>query len=181
LVSRLAEARFGDFWAFQYGCGRQTLHELAKAFAHSLLTLGGQPVHLVGHSLGGLVIRYAVQHFDVAGLSVALIATPNRGSRLAYLGVGALAGQLRPGSAVLRGLAHRQPARVLPWTAYYSPTDVVVPPSSAVLDGRGQDVVNVGIDGRGHLSILRSKTLADDLAARMHDAVAQRATVQRAA
>lgn len=53
---------------------------------HALDTDGG-PLHLVGHSFGGLVIRSYLAHAEVTGLGrCVLIGTPNRGSRLADIG-----------------------------------------------------------------------------------------------
>jgi pimeloyl-ACP methyl ester carboxylesterase len=66
-----------------------SLAECRDALARKLdsLETGGEPIHLVGHSFGGLVIRALLAKKTVPPLGrCVLIGTPNRGSRLADLG-----------------------------------------------------------------------------------------------
>lgn len=172
LLHRLRAAGFTDLHCLSYGCAGHTVARLATELAQrTSAALGGEPAHLIGHSLGGVLIRFAVERLRLPARSVTLIATPNRGARLAYLGLGPLAAELRPGSAPLRMLADPVDRLRAPWTAYYSRSDLVVPPHSAVLEGDATFVSNVHIDGQGHLSIVRSPALAEDLLIRLcrHD------------
>lgn len=45
----------------------------------------GEPVHIIGHSMGGLDARYAVSRLGLAGLvkSISTVSTPHRGSAIA--------------------------------------------------------------------------------------------------
>src|SRR3712207_169887 len=68
---------------------------------------GYERVHVVGHSLGGLLARYHVQRQggDQHVESLVTLGTPHQGSVLAHLLPTPLVRQLRPGSAVLQELA----------------------------------------------------------------------------
>lgn len=53
---------------------------------------GGGPVHLIGHSMGGLDCRYMISKLDMAGRvrSLTTVGTPHRGSPVADWGVSRL-------------------------------------------------------------------------------------------
>ncbi len=130
---------------------------------------GTSTVHLVGHSLGGLVIRYAV---CVLGLeprvdTVITVATPHRGSRVAWLALGTAAGQCRPNSAVLRRMRAADPPGETRWIAYYADGDGLVPASSAAIGFVDLGAENVLVTNENHLSILFSPRLATDISTRL--------------
>jgi triacylglycerol lipase len=135
---------------------------------------GTARVHLVGHSLGGLIIRYAV---CVLGLDPVVdtaitVATPHRGSRLGWLGLGTAAGQCRPNSAVLRRMHGADRPAETRWIAYYSDRDHLVPASSAMIGFGGLGAENVLVQNEDHMSILFSPRLARDISSRLATAVA---------
>src|SRR5439155_5759941 len=67
---------------------------------------GTDRIHIVGHSLGGIVGRYAVQLGGLEGVEVCItIGSPHHGTPMARFGLGVTARQLRPGSDVLRRLS----------------------------------------------------------------------------
>ena len=82
LRNRLASAGFAPS-TFRYPSTQASLAEVSAAFAAHLRALGG-PVHVVGHSLGGLVVLEA---FDTQGElppgRVVLLGSPVQGSRAA--------------------------------------------------------------------------------------------------
>jgi pimeloyl-ACP methyl ester carboxylesterase len=127
---------------------RKTCHEAMEA-------AGSSHVHLVGHSLGGVVVRYAVQRLGLANdvRTAVTVAAPHRGTPLAALGLGQLAWNLRPGSLILQSLDRGAGAGGVRWVAYYSDCDLVVRPESARLD---RTALNVAVPGVGHLGILRA-------------------------
>jgi triacylglycerol lipase len=57
-----------------------------------------EPVHLIGHSLGGLDSRYMISRLDMAGrvLTLTTLGTPHRGTPFADWGLRRLARLLRP-------------------------------------------------------------------------------------
>lgn len=65
-----------------------SIDEIAAVFAARLRALGAQPVAVVGHSMGGLVARAAIENprLDPGNVrKLVLIGTPNAGSSLAGL------------------------------------------------------------------------------------------------
>jgi pimeloyl-ACP methyl ester carboxylesterase len=130
---------------------------------------GSSRVHLVGHSLGGLIIRYAVcvLRLDPLVDTAITVATPHRGSRLAWLALGTAAGQCRPNSAALRRMQAADPPSETRWIAYYADRDLLVPISSAAIGFVDLGAENVLLTNESHLSILFSPRLAADISARL--------------
>jgi len=169
VVRRLSGAGVTDLRLARYDAFRLSVADVASrlvdlAYA-AMEDAGSRAVHLVGHSLGGLVARYAVQcrGLDHHAVTVATIATPHRGSRFAHIGWGASAADLRPGSAALAELESALPSTAVRWVTYYSTADLVAPPSTAMLCNPAFDATNVHVPNVGHLSIVRSPMLADSL------------------
>lgn len=87
----LEQAGFGRVDALNYNPLSDDIPGLAErcaARAESLEDRCGVPrVHLVGHSLGGLIARHAVQVLGLGGVDVCVtIASPHGGVRLARYG-----------------------------------------------------------------------------------------------
>ena len=129
---------------------------------------GHERVHVVGHSLGGLLARYHVQRQggDRHVESLVTLGTPHQGSVLAHLLPTPLVRQLRPGSAVLRELAAPAPGVLTPVTAVYSDLDqVVVPTNAARCDHPDLQARNVLVRGVGHMSLPFHRGVLDEVAA----------------
>jgi hypothetical protein len=129
---------------------------------------GHDRVHVVGHSLGGLIARYHVQrqggHRRVD--SLVTLGTPHKGSVWAHVLPTPLVRQLRPGSPVLRELAEPAPGCDTRVTAVYSDLDqMVVPTSSGRCDHPDLDARNVLVRGVGHMSLPRCRSVVDEIAA----------------
>lgn len=117
---------------------------------------GYERVHVVGHSMGGLVARYYVQRLagDERVHTLATLGTPHAGTLAAYLMAGRAVAQLRPGSPVVRELALPAPGCRTRFVCVWSDLDaMVVPRSSACLDHPDLRVRNVFVRGVGHLSL----------------------------
>jgi pimeloyl-ACP methyl ester carboxylesterase len=128
---------------------------------------GHERVHVVGHSLGGLLARYHVQRQggDQHVESLVTLGTPHQGSLLAHLLPTPLVRQLRPGSAVLRELAEPAPGVRTPVTAVYSDLDqVVVPTSAGRCDHPDLQARNVLVRGVGHMSLPFHRSVLDEVA-----------------
>ena len=68
------------------------------------------PVHLVGHSMGGLIARAYLRRYGWDGIgAVVTLGTPHRGTPQAWLGPGPAARQMYPDSDWLRRLAGEEP------------------------------------------------------------------------
>lgn len=115
-----------------------------------LADTGAERLILVGHSMGGLVARAYLQRFGEARVAALLtLGTPHQGSRLAYLGCGENARQMRPGSPWLQALAT---PTVATWLIYSRHDNYVTPQSNLTLPG----VPGQALDGLGHVAMLLS-------------------------
>ena len=117
---------------------------------------GYERVHVVGHSMGGLVARYYVQRLggDARVHTLATLGTPHAGTRAAHLMPGRAVAQLRPGSAVLTELAEPAPGCRTRFVCVWSDLDaMVVPKRSASLEHPDLRARNVFVRGVGHLSL----------------------------
>lgn len=173
LHDRLAAAGFVNLHAMLYNPLTSDLPGIAARLTAdceaACRDAGVDRVHVVGHSLGGVVLRYAVarlglgRHLDV-GMT---IASPHGGAPVARLGRGAVAVDLRPGSALLRELAAAPSPAEVRWVCYWSDADHVVAPSSARLSSTEPGALDVHVPEQGHLSILRAPALLADAVERL--------------
>jgi predicted alpha/beta hydrolase family esterase len=163
LERELRRAGFTNVHAAAYNAMTTNLDDIARrlvAQCHEAMeTAGADHLHLVGHSLGGVVVRYAVHRLGLArhvGTAVT-VAAPHRGTHVASFGCGRVARALRPGSPVLEDLERPRDGVSVQWVAYYSDRDLVVSPDSARLDEDRSRTVNVAVPGAGHLGVLRAQ------------------------
>jgi hypothetical protein len=129
---------------------------------------GHERVHVVGHSLGGLIARYHVQRQggDRRVEQLVTLGTPHQGSVLAHLLPTPLVRQLRPGSPVLRELAEPAGGVRTPVTAIYSDLDqVIIPTTAGRCDHPDLQVRNVLVRGVGHTSLPFHRGVLDEVAA----------------
>jgi pimeloyl-ACP methyl ester carboxylesterase len=138
--------------------------ELTHQALRALAASGAPRVHLVGHSLGGLIVRCALD--GSAALSAqtgcaVTIASPHRGAHLARIAPGRCARIMHQGPRSLRPAVNAPcPIR---WLAYYSDGDRVVTPASARLDDPRYGAANLLISGSSHLTICRDVRLIRSL------------------
>lgn len=142
---------------------RQCIEQLRNA-------TGAEQVHLVGHSMGGIIARNFIQLRDGAPqvANCVTLGSPHRGSKLAPFAVSGLGRSLLPGSQLLTGLnAAPLPAGVR-FTAIYSRHDnIIVPMENARLDG----AENVELPGIGHTAMLFSPRAAKAVATALKSGV----------
>ncbi|WP_336028082.1 lipase family alpha/beta hydrolase [Geodermatophilus sp. FMUSA9-8] len=129
---------------------------------------GHDRVHVVGHSLGGLIARHYVQ-LQGGGRrveSLTTLGTPHGGSVLAHLLPTPMVRQLRPGSAVLEELAAPAPHWDTRMTAVYSDLDqLVIPTRNGRCDHPDLRARNVLVRGLGHITLPFSRVVVDEVAA----------------
>ena len=135
LQDHLRRAGFSSVHTLNYNPWRHDIPQLAARLAERVAQVkaitGAERVHVVGHSLGGLIIRWYVQELggDLDVNTAVTIASPHEGSQLALFPVpGRTAHELRPGSWVIRRLADGARASDVRWIAYYSNLDMLVSP-----------------------------------------------------
>ena len=181
LRDALTQAGFGHLIALRYNAFRSDIHEVADWLvdqAHrSMQTAGAESVHLIGHSMGGLVVRDAVQNRGLADRTstAVTIATPHAGSRLARFVPGPSARQMRPGSDFLAALAHRHGSSRTRWVTVHGGADRVVPVEFGELDVADCGVLTVRESAAGHGSIARHPQVISAIAAELMRSEAQAA------
>lgn len=117
---------------------------------------GADRVHVVGHSLGGLIARYYVQRLggDEAVHTLVTLGAPHGGTAAAYLLPTPLARQLQPGSDLLAELAEPAPSCRTRFLVVWSRMDqLVVPQRNARLEHPDLRVDTLRLPDVGHLSL----------------------------
>jgi len=128
---------------------------------------GAHKVHLVGHSLGGIVARYYIQMLGGSDRvhTCVTLGSPHLGTYAAFIGRGRAAKQLRPGSPTIAALetsAHEMPTR---FVSFYSNLDgMVLPPGNAKITPPVLRARNILVKDLGHMSLLVSKPLLRSVA-----------------
>lgn len=175
LSAALRRAGFTSIHTFNYNPLRHDVTAVADHLAQRIALVqavtGAERVHAVGHSMGGIVLRWYVQELggdETIGTAVTL-ASPHAGTLAAFAGGGRTA-SLRPNSAVIRQLTeHARPSSVR-WVSFYGDHDMLVQPTiSGRLDVEALQARNVLVPGMGHMGILMSRNIVaevvDELAA----------------
>ncbi len=117
---------------------------------------GADKVHIVGHSLGGVIARYYVQRLGGAAAvdTLVTLGSPHQGTLTAYLLPTPLARQLRPGSPTLAQLQRRAPGCSTRFLVVWSRMDeMIVPQRNARLVHPDLDVEQLALSDVGHLSL----------------------------
>lgn len=117
---------------------------------------GYERVHVVGHSLGGLVARYYVQRLggDARVHTLVTLGSPHDGTLPAYALPHPLVRQMRPGSDLVRELCEPAPACRTRFVAVWSDLDqMIVPSRSAQVVHPDLSARNVFVRGVGHMSL----------------------------
>lgn len=127
---------------------------------------GYDRIHVIGHSMGGLIARYYVTRLggDQHVHTLVTLGTPHQGSYFAYLWDNGLTRQLRPGSGLMRELAAPVKDCQTRFLVYSSDLDqVVVPQRNAALHHPDLDVHNVVLHGVGHMSLPITNTVVHSI------------------
>jgi triacylglycerol esterase/lipase EstA (alpha/beta hydrolase family) len=132
---------------------------VAEAVDQARQQTGSTRVHLIGHSMGGILARSYVQlEGGASGIASCItIGTPHAGTKLAPFAVSKLGRSLLPGSDLLQRLnAAPLPGQVA-FTAIYSRHDnIIVPMENARMSGAS----NIEMSGMGHTTMLFSRQVA---------------------
>ncbi|MFN7505148.1 MAG: esterase/lipase family protein, partial [Limnobacter sp.] len=150
-----------------------SVHDMARDFGYYMDTVLQQAecenanTYLVGHSMGGLIVRKAMStrwhsHSQVQHLFT--LASPNNGTRMAHFGLGDCAIDMLPNSNFLNELneeddAHRQKM-----------SSVIAIPDALILHHRFahlEGAANHVIDRTGHMALLDEPRLIQLLKEKM--------------
>jgi hypothetical protein len=129
---------------------------LAKEVETLVAETGYERIHVIGHSLGGLIARYYVTRLagDARVHTLVTLGTPHAGTFNAYALPSNLCRQLRPGSALMRELGAAVPSCKTRFVVYWSDLDqMVFPQRNAKLTHPDLTVHNIEIHATGHMSL----------------------------
>jgi pimeloyl-ACP methyl ester carboxylesterase len=168
--------------AFNYSPRASSVEELAERLTETVADLlaatGADKVHLVGHSLGGLVIAQALtdqwlaRHVDL----VVTIGSPFGGSPWAdLLPVSSLVRSMRSRSPLLRRLAAAPIPAGVRWLVFASTLDAIVPAERAI--PAHPQATRHTIEATGHSGML----LHPDVITRIVAAISWRGALARSA
>jgi triacylglycerol lipase len=159
----LRKRGFGVVYALNYsvltaltGDVRSAARELGREVERICEATSSDHVHVVGHSLGGLVARYYVQQLggDARVHTLVTLGTPHHGTMAAYLLPTPVLRQLRPDSDLVSELAAPSPGCRTRFFAIWSELDqLIVPQRNARLDHPDLLVTNLRFGDLGHLSL----------------------------
>jgi hypothetical protein len=129
---------------------------LAEEVEALVAETGYEKVHVIGHSLGGLIARYYITRLggDVRVDTLVTLGTPHGGTYNAYALPSHLCRQLRPGSELMSELSAPVPGCKTRFVAYWSDLDqMVFPQRNAKLNHADLTVQNIEIHASGHMSL----------------------------
>ena len=151
---------FGRVLAMNYSPLTADVREAAARLAEEVELLvaetGYERIHVVGHSLGGLIARYYVTRLggDARVHTLVTLGTPHQGTYTAYAWPSRLTRQLRPGSSLMRELAEPAPGCRTRFVVFWSDLDqMVFPQRHASLPHRDLTARNIRLHGVGHMSL----------------------------
>jgi pimeloyl-ACP methyl ester carboxylesterase len=160
LRRRLRGRGFGRVVALNYSPMTNDIRTAARSLSGAVEELvartGYERIHVVGHSLGGLIARYYVQCLggDERVHTLVTLGTPHEGTLPARLLPVHLGRQLTPGSDLFAELAQPAAGCRTRFVAYWSDLDqLVLPHENARLEHPDLSARNVLVRGRGHMSI----------------------------
>lgn len=159
----LRKRGFGIVYGINYsvltaltGDVRSAAREFGREIERICEATSSEQVHVVGHSLGGLIARYYVQRLggDSRVHTLVSLGTPHHGTMAAYLLPSPLLRQLRPDSDVIAELTEPAPGCRTRFVAVWSELDqLIVPQRNARLDHPDLLVTNLHLSNVGHLSL----------------------------
>ena len=152
-----------DYGLLTHNIPHAAVH-LGEAIEELAASTGYERVHVIGHSLGGLIARYYVQRLggDRHVHTLITLGTPHQGTQLAWaVPLLPLVRQLAPSSSLIQELAEPAAECRTRFLAFYSDIDhLIVPSRNARLDHPDLNVRNIPVRGVGHLSMPNNGRIA---------------------
>ena len=151
---------FGHMTTMNYsiltGDVRVAAAQLAEEIEAIVAETGYERIHVVGHSMGGLIARYYVTRLggDERVHTLVTLGSPHHGTYLAYAWNSRIMQQLRPGSPLMQELEQPVESCRTRFLCYWSDIDqLMFPQRTAALEHPDLNVTNVEMHGVGHMSL----------------------------
>lgn len=174
LSAALRRAGFTSIHTFNYNPLRHGVAAVAENLAQRVALVqavtGLDHVHAVGHSMGGIVLRWYAQELggDETLRTAITLASPHQGTIAAFAGRFPGSADLRPNSSVIKQLAASARPSGVRWVAYYGDHDALVQPiTSGRIEGDAMRARNVLIPGMGHMGMLMSQGVVSEIVAEL--------------
>ncbi len=173
LLRRALRGRgFGRTYALNYSPLTDDISDVARRLGSLIDTVceqtGYERVHIIGHSMGGLVARYYVQRLggDRHVHTICTLGTPHSGSIVAQFVPWPVARQMRPDSELIAELELPAPGCRTRFIAIWSDLDqLVLPQRNARIQHPDLRARNVLIRGIGHMSLPVDRRVVNEIAA----------------
>ncbi len=171
LRRQLRRRGFGRIWTMNYQIWTADVRSAARQLGATIEAIceqtGYERIHVIGHSMGGLIARYYVQRLDGDGRvhTLVTLGTPHRGTHAARLVPHGIVRQLRPGSEVLAELDEPITSCQTRFVSFWSDIDALISPKqSARLDHPDLSARNILVRGVGHLSLPIDRRIVHEIA-----------------
>ena len=129
---------------------------------------GYERIHVIGHSMGGLVARYYVQRLggDARIHTLVTLGTPHRGTHAARVVPTGVCRQMVPGSEIIAELEQPAPDCQTRFVSFWSDIDALISPKqSARIDHPDLTARNILVRGVGHLSLPIHRRIVHEIVA----------------
>jgi hypothetical protein len=184
LRRHLRRRGFGRVWTMNYRVWTTDLRAAARQLATAIEGVceqtGYDRIHVIGHSMGGLVARYYVQRLDGDARvhTLVTLGTPHAGTRAARLFPRGVCQQLTPSSAVIAELAEPAAGCQTRFVSFWSDIDgLISPKQSACIDHPDLSARNILIRGVGHMSLPIDRRIVREIASTLAQLDSDGATV----
>ena len=177
---------FGRIWTMNYHVLTHDVRLAAQRLATTIDALceqtGYERIHVIGHSMGGIIARYYVQRMggDARVHTLVTMGSPHGGTRAAHLLPRGVCRQLTPRSDVIAELAQPAPGCRTRFVSFWSDLDgLISPKTSARIDHPDLPARNVFVRGVGHMSLPIDTRVTREIAATLAQLDHQGSTVRQ--
>jgi triacylglycerol lipase len=175
---------FGRIWTMNYHVLTHDVRAAAKRLEATVEAIceqtGYERIHVIGHSMGGIIARYYVQRMggDARVHTLVTLGSPHGGTRAAHLLPRGVLRQLTARSDVIAELTAPAPACRTRFLSFWSDLDALISPKkSARIDHPDLAVRNVFVRGVGHMSLPIDGRVTREIAATLAQLDHQGSTV----
>ena len=163
---------FGRIWTMNYHVLTHDLRAAAKRLAATVESVceqtGYERIHVVGHSMGGMVARYYVQRMggDARVHTLVTLGSPHQGTHAARLLPRGVTRQLQPSSDIVEELRQPAPGCRTRFVSFWSDLDALISPKRAArIEHPDLDARNILVRGVGHMSLPINGMVTREIAA----------------